>query len=163
PSCRPTLPPVMLMKAGALQPDFVRQLTTPLPCLPPTIAPIFVMAGITATHSAFATMELGTCCVAVILRMASAAPSSSLVAVLAATVPLNKASMNTKASRFIDSPRPWPSADEMTTTLSGVGSELSARPAAKPKSTTTDTREHEGEHEGNPLCPLFEVSISLRG
>src|SRR5689334_14968498 len=52
PACNPTLAPVILMNAGALQPELVRQLTAPFPCLPPTINPALVILGITATQLA---------------------------------------------------------------------------------------------------------------
>src|SRR6185437_5571364 len=52
PNCRPQLPPVIVMGAGALQPFPVRQLAIPLPWLPPNPTAIFTMEGITAMHCA---------------------------------------------------------------------------------------------------------------
>src|ERR1035438_10254564 len=42
----------MVIGAGALQPDAVRQVATPLPWLPPMPMAIFTMEGITAMHLA---------------------------------------------------------------------------------------------------------------
>src|SRR5579872_1364197 len=53
------LPPVMVMKAGALQPLAVRQLTTPLPCSPPTMNPPLVNLGTTAMHFALPSNDDG--------------------------------------------------------------------------------------------------------
>src|ERR1035438_1937924 len=42
----------MVIGAGALQPDVVRQVAPPVPCLPPKPTAIFTMEGITAIHFA---------------------------------------------------------------------------------------------------------------
>src|ERR1017187_5672280 len=52
PNCSPQLPPVIVIGAGALQPDSVRQLATPLPRFPPKPTAIFTIEGITAMHFA---------------------------------------------------------------------------------------------------------------
>src|SRR5579864_6710932 len=52
PSCKPQLPPVMVIGAGALHPCSVRQVATPLPWLPPNPTAIFTIDGITAMHFA---------------------------------------------------------------------------------------------------------------
>src|ERR1700756_1115197 len=53
PSCRPQLPPVIVIGAGALQtPASVRQVATPLPWLPPKPIAIFTIDGMTAIHFA---------------------------------------------------------------------------------------------------------------
>ena len=52
PAWKPKLPPPIEIKAGALQPFLVRQVTTPRPCSPPTMNPPFPMFGITAIHLA---------------------------------------------------------------------------------------------------------------
>src|SRR5437899_1456438 len=54
PSCKPQLPPVIEIGAGALQDPFsVRQVATPLPWFPPKPTAILIIDGITAMHFAF--------------------------------------------------------------------------------------------------------------
>src|SRR5579872_7217113 len=49
----------MVMNAGALQPLSVRQLTTPLPCSPPTMNPALVNVGTTAMQVAACSTDDG--------------------------------------------------------------------------------------------------------
>src|SRR5215469_12759968 len=49
----------MVINAGALQPEAVRQLTAPPPCSPPTIKPALVRSGITAMHLVLLSTEEG--------------------------------------------------------------------------------------------------------
>src|SRR2546430_11417073 len=52
PICNPQLPPATVIGAGALQPDLVRQVATPLPWFPPIPRPILSIEGTTAIHCA---------------------------------------------------------------------------------------------------------------
>src|ERR1700746_2797401 len=77
------------MNAGALQPAMVRQLTTPLPCSPPTIKPALVSFGITAMHFACLSKEDGICWAEVMFCSTCAAASSSFAASTAQTSDAN--------------------------------------------------------------------------
>src|SRR3954462_2024942 len=59
PICNPQLPPPTEMNAGALQPEAVRQVATPRPCLPPNTNPALSMRGTTAMHFAFSITSCG--------------------------------------------------------------------------------------------------------
>src|SRR2546423_4937525 len=52
PICNPQLPPATAIGAGALQPDLVRQVATPLPWFPPIPRPTLSIEGTTAIHFA---------------------------------------------------------------------------------------------------------------
>src|ERR1035441_5699932 len=91
----------MAIKAGALQPARVRQLTTPPPCLPATIIPAFGKFGITATHRALASTEEGIWWDDVMLRIAPAAPSNSFAASAASAAVANNTSVSETSTVFI--------------------------------------------------------------
>lgn len=60
PSCKPQLPPVIVMGAGPLQPftllSVVRHVATPFPCLPPNPTATLIIEGITIMH--FASLKI---------------------------------------------------------------------------------------------------------
>ena len=58
-SCKPTLAPPSLKKAGALQPPVTRRLMMPLPPRPPMTKPALIMPGKTATASALSSRPFG--------------------------------------------------------------------------------------------------------
>src|SRR5262245_31193073 len=59
PICSPTLPPLISKKAGADQPEGVRQLATPRPPCPASMNPAFTTRGNPTTHSAFSSKSRG--------------------------------------------------------------------------------------------------------
>src|SRR6185437_8892408 len=59
PICKPQLPPVTVKGAGALHPEVVRQVATPLPCRPPKTKPILTIDGMTARHFAESSSSSG--------------------------------------------------------------------------------------------------------